>query len=330
MRDEGPESIIDHPGEDNAGERTTVKNDPFGRPGAVVFHRFKDEFKVEGRIVGNKGKVFAKIRQIGKNRFDSGFSCNHFIGDPVDCRGLRGNGTPGIDERAEGFDRFGPAEAHSSDFNDGIGFRLNSCGLQIERNKVHGVSYTERFEGWHDFIQAIYFIMKKEFPMKITVIPGLALIGILALVGILALTGYNQDVAAAEIPTDLWQTDYDAALKQAGAENKYVLVSISGLQWCGWCQALEKEVFSQPEFISYAKDHLVCVLLDFDRYGQATSEKFARQHEMLLSRYQIQGFPTVLILNPQGKAIARDGYQRGGAKNYVRFITSVIAADSSE
>jgi len=139
------------------------------------------------------------------------------------------------------------------------------------------------------------------------------------------LCGSGQKAIAAD-PSGIWQADYDAALKQAAAENKYVLVNISGLQWCGWCKALESEVFSQPEFIAYVKDNLICVLLDFNSSGRATNAEFAKQHEMLLEKFQVQGFPTVLILNPQGKGIARDGYQRGGAVKYVEFIKGVIAA----
>lgn len=125
----------------------------------------------------------------------------------------------------------------------------------------------------------------------------------------------------------IWQVDFDAALQQAASENKYVLVNISGLSWCTWCQALEHEVFSQPEFIDYAKENLIPVLLDFNWDGTATSEEHAVQHEVLLTRYQVQGFPTVLIMNPQGRVVERDGYQPGGATNYVNFIKNVIAID---
>ena len=152
--------------------------------------------------------------------------------------------------------------------------------------------------------------------------------GVLVLAAAL-LCGCNQKVVAAG-KANIWQSDYDAALKQAAAENKYVLVSISGLEWCGWCKALENEVFSQPEFIAYARDNLICVLLDFHSSGRATNAEFAKQHEMLLEKFQVQGFPTVLILNPQGKGIVRDGYQRGGAANYVEFIKGVVAVDQAK
>jgi thioredoxin-related protein len=153
-------------------------------------------------------------------------------------------------------------------------------------------------------------------------------IGSLVLAAIV-LCGCNQKSVAAEQP-GIWQADYDAALKQAAAENKYVLVNISGLEWCGWCKMLENEVFSKPEFTTYAKDNLISVLLDFSSSGRATNSQFAEQHEMLLAKFKVQGFPTVLILNPKGKIVVRDGYQRGGAGNYVEFIKGVILADQKK
>lgn len=137
--------------------------------------------------------------------------------------------------------------------------------------------------------------------------------------------GCSQKTIAADQP-DVWKSDYDAALKQAAAENKPVLVSISGMAWCSWCRTLEKEVFSKPEFITYAKDNLICVLLDFDRSGHATKTELARQHEPLLEKFQVEGFPTVLIMNPQGRIIQRTGYRPGGPAAYVEMIKAAVAA----
>ncbi|MEI8207010.1 MAG: thioredoxin family protein [Kiritimatiellales bacterium] len=142
------------------------------------------------------------------------------------------------------------------------------------------------------------------------------------------LCGCGQKAVAADQPT-VWKTDYDAALKQAEAENKYVLVDFSGSDWCGWCIKLEKEVFSQSEFVDYAKDNLICVLLDFPRRKELPkAQKDANQ--ALLDRYQVQGFPTVLILNPQARVIKRTGYQPDGPVKYVEFIKGVIAANPAK
>jgi len=145
---------------------------------------------------------------------------------------------------------------------------------------------------------------------------------------IVLLCGCSQK-AAVENPSGIWQTDYTAALKQAAAENKYVLVDFSGSDWCGWCIKLDKEVFSQKEFINYAKANLICVLLDFPR-GKELPKAQKDANQVLLERYQVEGFPTVLLLNPKGRAIKRTGYQPNGAVKYVEFIKGVIAANTGK
>lgn len=151
---------------------------------------------------------------------------------------------------------------------------------------------------------------------------------VVVLAGLFLLCGCNQKAVAAE-QSGVWQSDYDAALKQAAAENKYVLVDFSGSDWCGWCIKLDKEVFSQPEFIEYAKANLICVLLDFPR-GKELPKAQKEANEALSEKFQVQGFPTVLILNPQGRLVKQTGYQPGGAVKYVEFIKGVVAADQKK
>jgi protein disulfide-isomerase len=127
----------------------------------------------------------------------------------------------------------------------------------------------------------------------------------------------------------LWQTDYAAALKQAAAENKYVLVDFSGSDWCSWCIRLDREVFSKKEFTDYAAENLICVLVDFPRRKQLPDEQ-KTANQALSERYNIEGFPTVLIVNPQGKVIERTGYQPDGPAAYVEMIKGVIAAQPAK
>jgi thiol:disulfide interchange protein len=47
---------------------------------------------------------------------------------------------------------------------------------------------------------------------------------------------------------EAWETDYSAALAQAGKEQKLVLLDFTGSDWCTWCMKLDRDVFSKPEF----------------------------------------------------------------------------------
>ncbi|MBI9020744.1 MAG: thioredoxin family protein [Verrucomicrobia bacterium] len=143
---------------------------------------------------------------------------------------------------------------------------------------------------------------------------------VLMMVATFLVSGCRQEAVATG---NLWTEDYDAALAQAAAENKYVLVDFSGSDWCGWCIRLDKEVFSQGEFIDYAKENLILVLLDFPN-SKPQTEALRVKNQMLSEKYGIQGFPTVLILDPQGKVAKRTGYQQGGPTAYVDMIRGVI------
>jgi protein disulfide-isomerase len=86
---------------------------------------------------------------------------------------------------------------------------------------------------------------------------------------------------------------------------------------------LDSEVFSQPEFKEYASKNLVLLLLDFPR-RKPQSQSVTRQNESLAREFSVEGFPTVLILDAQGKELARTGYRSGGAAEYVKHLKSLI------
>ena len=120
-----------------------------------------------------------------------------------------------------------------------------------------------------------------------------------------------------------WNGNLEKAIEQAKEENKAVLVNFTGSDWCIWCKRLSAEVFQQKEFETYAKDNLVLVMLDFPKNIEQTQETKS-YNNMLAQKYGIQGFPTILLFNNQGKMVAQTGYQPGGASNYVKHIQSYL------
>lgn len=113
-----------------------------------------------------------------------------------------------------------------------------------------------------------------------------------------------------------WLTNLDQAQKAALAEKKLLLMDFTGSDWCGWCIMLDKEVFSKPEFKEYASKHLVLLELDFPRSKRMPPET-AKQNEQLMMKYRIQGFPTVVVFDSEGKPLGALGYQQGGAPAFI-------------
>jgi thioredoxin-related protein len=118
-----------------------------------------------------------------------------------------------------------------------------------------------------------------------------------------------------------WESNLEQAIEQAKKENKAVLVNFTGSDWCIWCKRLSSEVFQQEAFKNYADDNLVLVMLDFPRNIQQSAETQSYNRN-LAQKYGIQGFPTILIFNDQGKLVAQTGYQPGGPEKYVEHIKS--------
>lgn len=120
-----------------------------------------------------------------------------------------------------------------------------------------------------------------------------------------------------------WNGNLEKAIEQANKENKTVLVNFTGSDWCIWCKRLSAEVFQQKEFEEYAKKSLVLVMLDFPKDIEQTQET-KEYNNKLAQKYGIQGFPTILLIDGQGKLIAQTGYQPGGAAKYVEHIKSYL------
>jgi len=108
-----------------------------------------------------------------------------------------------------------------------------------------------------------------------------------------------------------WGDNFEKALAEAKAQKKLVLLDFTGSDWCGWCIKLHKEVFSKPEFEKYAKDNLVLVTVDFPQTKTLPAEVVA-QNDKLQKKYGIEGYPTIIVLNPEGKKVGQLGYQEGG------------------
>ncbi len=121
---------------------------------------------------------------------------------------------------------------------------------------------------------------------------------------------------------DLWMTDYQAALKQASKEHKMVLLDFTGSDWCPWCIRLDQELFAQKAFKDYAEKNLVLVLVDFPRGKKASeqSEALKKQNNNLQDQFKIEGYPTIILLDSQGKKIKSSNYLSGGPDSFIKWV----------
>jgi len=114
-----------------------------------------------------------------------------------------------------------------------------------------------------------------------------------------------------------WSTDLPKAQAEAKADHKLVLMDFNGSDWCPPCKALRKNVLSSAEFVEYAKKNLVLVDVDFPHHKELPKPQ-KNANEALAQKYGIEGFPTVIVLNSNGKEIKKSvGYDGQSAKDFI-------------
>jgi protein disulfide-isomerase len=119
-----------------------------------------------------------------------------------------------------------------------------------------------------------------------------------------------------------WSTDYEKALTAAKASHKYVLLDFNGSDWCPPCIEMKKVVFSKPAFLAYAEKNLVLVDVDYPRQ-KAQPDSVKKQNERLAEDYDIErsGYPTVVLLDPNGKTLGRlEGYGGQTAAEIIAWV----------
>ena len=112
-----------------------------------------------------------------------------------------------------------------------------------------------------------------------------------------------------------WMNDLEAAKARAAVENKAVLVDFTGSDWCGWCIRLRQQVLDTPAFEAYAKDKFVLMEVDVPQNPKFDKNLLAR-NQKLCEQYGVEGFPTILVLNPKGDVV-------GGVGGFVPTVDAI-------
>lgn len=114
-----------------------------------------------------------------------------------------------------------------------------------------------------------------------------------------------------------WGTDLTTALAAAKKAKQHVLLDFTGSDWCPPCKKLKADVFDSKEFADYAGKNFKLVEVDFPRTKKLPAER-AKANGALQSKYNIEGYPTVIVLNGEGKEVWRNvGYLPGGPKVWI-------------
>lgn len=115
---------------------------------------------------------------------------------------------------------------------------------------------------------------------------------------------YAQSTSEQEAPPPDWQP-FEQALSDAEANGKNVLVDIYA-DYCGWCQKLQSEVYTQQKVRFYLDEHFELTRLDIeDTENTHQYQEYELTTSELAYGLGAMGTPTTVFLDPEGNYITR-------------------------
>ncbi|MEZ5974324.1 MAG: thioredoxin family protein [Planctomycetota bacterium] len=116
--------------------------------------------------------------------------------------------------------------------------------------------------------------------------------------------------------------DFFKAVAVAKAEGKNLLVD-TGSDWCGWCKRLHKEVFAHESWRRPPPRGMCSWPWTSPRDGDPKPRSRRRSATELSDMYGIQGFPTILLMTPDGDVFGQTGYQEGAPEAYLTHMAEL-------
>ena len=143
----------------------------------------------------------------------------------------------------------------------------------------------------------------------------LLFLGMFGMVGGLCAETLPKQPPSSESPLLPWTSDYNQALAMAKAQSLPIYLFFTGSAWCIWCKKMEKEIHNQDGFRQKVVGKFLFVKVDIPAGSPPSDETKA-----LLEKYAIRGVPTVVILSPEGKELARFRYQQATPEEYAELV----------
>ena len=120
-----------------------------------------------------------------------------------------------------------------------------------------------------------------------------------------------------------WLEDFKTAQAIAADKKRPILLNFTSGPSSSLCVKLDSQVFSTEDFRKYARQNLVLVKLDFTKLVPLTRE-IQRQNDDLARKYEANRFPTIVLLDTDGKQAGKLTYQLDGPAPYIEKVKKLV------
>ena len=98
-------------------------------------------------------------------------------------------------------------------------------------------------------------------------------------------------------------TDWDEAKKLAAAEDKEILVILTGSEWCSTSRDIKKRVLRKDEFKAYVDANVIPFVVDIPSEVCDGNDQAHADYDRFSDKYQTTIFPSMVLANSDGEKI---------------------------
>lgn len=121
-----------------------------------------------------------------------------------------------------------------------------------------------------------------------------------------------------------WCEDYSKSKELSQRNSKPILILFTGTSWCPACMKLEREVINNPRFAQAVGNNFIFYKAEF---SEPTEEAMMRSPDKaLVDRYGIKAFPTMIVIDGNGKQLFTVNYRAGGVDSYAQELNQKLQA----
>jgi len=123
-----------------------------------------------------------------------------------------------------------------------------------------------------------------------------------------------------------WSDNFAKSLKEAKEAKKPMVALFTGSDWCPACIYVEGEILSKKEFQEAVKDSFVLFKAEFLENSKLKPPVVA-QNEALREKYEIEAFPTFLLLDPEAKPLNKVFFRGESPKEFAEKLKAALKGD---